>query len=117
MKDAITINTGTGDLMVIDSSLLDMEAMPEFTLGITVSDGTLTSSITDVRVRLVDTQQTNSTNGGGGGAIGALSLIYLRFVILVSTLRTAVFRQVFTVHFAFLSRNNSVRRPHSQITA
>ena len=117
MKDAVAINTGSGEIKLIDSSLLNMEAMPEFTLGITVSDGTLTSSITDVRVRLVDTQQTNSTSSGGGGAIGALALIYLLLLILVSTSQTAVFRQIITVHFAFLSRYHSVRQPHSQITA
>lgn len=93
LQQAININPQTGELSIANNQLLDIDETPEFTLGVTVSDGMATSSSTNITIRLQDTQpaatspsnntnssNSNSSGGGGGGgiiSIGSLSVLLL----------------------------------------
>ena len=88
LMNALAINPLTGDLWVSDSSLLDMETTPQFTLDITTSDGQLTSNTGQVTINLRESTASNSASAGGGGS---LSIVFLILALSAGLIRMALF--------------------------
>ena len=57
------IDTGSGQLSVIDHTLLNFEATASYTLGITVSDGINTSWVENVLINVTDANERPSISG------------------------------------------------------
>ena len=56
-KDPFAINPGTGEITVNDVDDLDFERVPQYVLGITVSDGTVTSATESVTINVTNVDE------------------------------------------------------------